>query len=62
MEIREKPILPKRCVDCQERKEMEGLVSPDAYCYNCDWALDRFEIVNPKFDLRKNFLYNIYVR
>ena len=55
MEIREKPILPKRCVDCQERKEMEGLVSPDAYCYNCDFALERFEIVNPKFDFLKKF-------
>lgn len=49
MEIREKPILPQRCIDCQERKEAESMgLGPDAYCYNCDWALDRFEIVNPK--------------
>lgn len=55
MELKEKPILPQRCIDCQERKEMEDLVGPDAYCYDCDWALDRFEIVNPKFDFLKNF-------
>lgn len=55
MELKEKPILPQRCIDCQERKEMKDMVGPDAYCYNCDWALDRFEIVNPKFDFLKNF-------
>lgn len=48
MELIEKS-LPERCVNCQERKEGEELgVGPDAYCYNCDWALDRWEIVKTK--------------
>lgn len=48
MELIEKS-LPERCVNCQERKEGEEMgVGPDAYCYNCDWALDRWEIVRTK--------------
>lgn len=47
MEYREKQPLPQICLDCPERKEAEcqGL-GADACCYNCEYALDRFEITN----------------
>ena len=49
MELVEKVPKPQRCIECQEAKEGEEMgVGPDAYCYNCDWALDRWEIVNTK--------------
>ncbi|WP_299043909.1 hypothetical protein [uncultured Campylobacter sp.] len=35
--------LPQRCIDCEEAAEGEKMgVGIDAYCYNCDYALDRF--------------------
>lgn len=38
--------LPQRCQECQEAKEAEEMgLGPDAYCYNCDYALERFEII-----------------
>lgn len=40
-EIREKKPLPEVCAKCQEVKEW----GVDAACYNCDHALERFEIV-----------------
>lgn len=44
-EIEVKP-LPQRCTDCQEAKEGEAMgLTVDAYCYNCDYALDRFKLV-----------------
>lgn len=46
LEIIEVSPLPERCVNCQEAKEGEELgVGVDAYCYNCDYALDRFLLV-----------------
>ena len=34
--------LPQRCLECPEAKEAEALgLGVDAYCYNCDFALDR---------------------
>lgn len=32
--------LPLRCQECQEVKEFGA----DCACYNCDYALERFEI------------------
>ena len=41
--------LPERCLNCPEAKEVEEMgLGPDAYCYNCDWALDRFIILDEK--------------
>ena len=38
--------LPQRCLECPEAKEAEALgLGVDAYCYNCDFALDRWQIV-----------------
>ena len=49
MEIKEVNPLPQRCLECQEAKEAKELVlTEDAYCYNCDYALDRFIIVDSK--------------
>ncbi|MDL2273404.1 hypothetical protein LJC34_02510 [Oscillospiraceae bacterium OttesenSCG-928-G22] len=46
MEIREVTPLPPRCLECEDAKDGIALgVGVDAYCYNCDYALDRFEIV-----------------
>lgn len=46
MEFIEKKPLPQRCIDCPEAKEAKELgLAEDAYCYNCDWALDRWQIV-----------------
>ena len=43
MEEQEEKALPRRCKDCQERKAAERIgLSPDAYCYNCDYELERF--------------------
>ncbi len=58
MEIKEKSPLPERCLNCPDAKEGEAMgVGPDAYCYNCDYALDRFEIINPpSWDLLKTRL------
>ena len=45
MELIEKS-LPERCLNCEEAKEAKSRgLTEDAYCYNCDWALDRWEIV-----------------
>lgn len=45
LEIIEVSPLPQRCQECQEAKEAEAMgLTPDAYCYNCDFALDRFQI------------------
>lgn len=36
--------LPQRCINCQEAEEGEEMgVGADAYCYNCDYALDRYK-------------------
>ena len=44
MTSKEKEILPRRCEDCLEKKEAEVCgFTADAYCYNCDYAMDRFE-------------------
>lgn len=49
MEIIEANPLPQRCLECQEAKEAKELgLTEDAYCYNCDWALDRWTIVGSK--------------
>ena len=49
MKIIEANPLPQRCIECPEAKEGEELgVGPDAYCYNCDFALDRFIILPSK--------------
>lgn len=49
LEIIEVSSLPQRCLECQEAKEGEELgVGPDAYCYNCDYALDRFQMIFTK--------------
>lgn len=40
----EKTPLPMRCVNCKEVKEF----GVDAVCYSCDYALDRFEIIQQK--------------
>lgn len=46
IEIREVHPLPQRCLDCPEAAEAEAMgLTVDAYCYNCDYALDRFEII-----------------
>ena len=46
IEIIEVNPLPERCLNCEEAKEGEALgVGVDAYCYNCDYALDRFKII-----------------
>lgn len=46
LEIVEVSPLPERCVNCEEAKEGEAMgVGVDAYCYNCDYALDRFRLV-----------------
>ena len=38
--------LPKRCLECPEAREGEEMgLGPDAYCYTCDYALDRWKIV-----------------
>ncbi len=45
-EWREVSPLPERCLNCEDAKEgIELGLTPDAYCYNCDYALDRFELV-----------------
>lgn len=37
--------LPQRCVECPEAEEAKKLgLAEDAYCYNCDFALERFKI------------------
>lgn len=46
MELREVRPLPKRCRECPEAKKAKKLgFAEDAYCYNCDFALERWEIV-----------------
>ena len=46
IEIIEVNPLPQRCLECEEAAEGEAMgVGPDAYCYNCDYALDRFQII-----------------
>ena len=46
IELIEVDPLPDRCLNCPEAKEGEELgLGPDAYCYNCDYALDRWKIV-----------------
>ncbi len=59
MKIIEANPLPQRCIDCPEAKEGEALgLGPDAYCYNCDYALDRFIILDSKlqgFDFPQKF-------
>lgn len=46
IEIIEVNPLPQRCLECAEAAEGEELgVGPDAYCYNCDYALERFQII-----------------
>ena len=46
IDIIERKPLPQRCVDCEDAKEGKALgVGVDAYCYNCDYALERFEII-----------------
>ena len=46
IDIIERNPLPQRCLECEEAAEGEALgLSVDAYCYNCDYALDRFQIV-----------------
>ena len=43
--IEEKP-LPEVCVNCPEAAEGKKMgVGEDAYCYNCDYALRRWKIV-----------------
>ena len=38
--------LPKRCVKCQEAKEGKEMgLTEDAYCYNCDYALERWKLL-----------------
>lgn len=38
--------LPQVCQECQEKKEAEAMgLGPDAYCYNCDFFLERFQMV-----------------
>ena len=38
--------LPQRCLDCQEAQEAEKMgLTPDAFCYKCDYALERFQII-----------------
>lgn len=44
MEIVENNPLPQRCQDCQEVKEF----GVDCACYNCDYALERFTIIDSK--------------
>lgn len=44
IEIRERNPLPEVCRNCEELKECGGNV--DAACYNCDYALERFEIIH----------------
>lgn len=44
MKLREVKPLPQVCQECKEVKE-EGV---ECACYNCDHALERFEIVEEK--------------
>jgi hypothetical protein len=38
--------LPSVCQNCQEAKEGQAMgLTEDAYCYNCDYALERWNIV-----------------
>lgn len=38
--------LPQRCLECPEAAEAKELgLTEDAYCYNCDFALDRWQMV-----------------
>lgn len=49
MKVIEKQPLPNECVDCRIAKEgREQGLSEDAYCYNCDYALNRWEIIIDK--------------
>ena len=49
MELIEKKPLPQCCLECQEAKEAKELgLTEDAYCYNCDHALERWTIVGSK--------------
>lgn len=49
MKIIEANPLPERCLNCLDAKEGEELgLGPDAYCYNCDYALERFIILDSK--------------
>lgn len=46
IEIVEVSPLPRVCADCPEAKEAEEMgLCVDAYCYNCDYALERFKIL-----------------
>ena len=46
IELIEVDPLPDRCLEGPEAREGEELgLGPDAYCYNCDYALDRWKIV-----------------
>lgn len=42
MEVIEVSPLPQVCQECEEVKEY----GVDAACYNCDYALERFIIIN----------------
>ena len=44
--LKERKPIPQICIECKARKdgEKQGL-GPDAYCYNCDHELDRYEMV-----------------
>lgn len=49
MKIIEANPLPERCLNCLDAKEGEELgLGPDAYCYNCGYALERFIILDSK--------------
>lgn len=51
IEIIEADPLPTRCLECPDAKEGEEMgLGPDAYCYNCDYALDRFQMIIKKED------------
>lgn len=49
IELIEVDPLPDRCLECPEAREGEELdLGPDAYCYNCDYALDRWKIAKKR--------------
>lgn len=55
MRFREVKPLPKRCRKCPEAKEGKKMgLTEDAYCYNCDYALERWEIIEDEDDDEEN--------
>jgi hypothetical protein len=46
MKLVEVSPLPERCLKCKvaKKSQKKGLTE-DAYCYNCDFALERWQIV-----------------